>query len=212
MANADFQHWARKDYWLWYECVALVHGVEPPSTESLPIHQSRHDRLSYERLGDLVQSGCIGGSLKHRGQAGIGAIEPADFVRWLDLKEIEFPAELRAAVERFHPSSAGGEAVQNTGNVSAKNTDRLGADDLDPKREEKFLQVLLAMAIGQYHYQPNRTDHGVANIVDHAKALGLSVSKSWVTERLKDAAEHLPRDWADRRIPKVKILEKDAEK
>ncbi len=38
MANADFQHWARKDYWLWHECVALVHGVEPPAEERLPHH------------------------------------------------------------------------------------------------------------------------------------------------------------------------------
>jgi hypothetical protein len=93
-ANADFDHWAKFDFWTVDQAIALVLGRAPNvvSVETMqPFGADSPFAKQYWRLHHLARVSIAAGRLSDRER-------PKQFVAWAKQKDIDVPATLAAAL------------------------------------------------------------------------------------------------------------------
>jgi hypothetical protein len=98
--QADFQYWAKADYWTADEAVALSFGRNPKAVNWKVIYE--YTLISpfaqeYEKRLKLIRRAFKSEALKK-------SIAPIQFLHWFDIKEIICPDELVTLVRRYDTS------------------------------------------------------------------------------------------------------------
>jgi hypothetical protein len=215
-AVADVDHGCKTPYWSLDEATALSFGREPGAVKWENVKE--HAKVSpfarkYEKLRDLILRAHAVGQLDER-------VLPGDYVVWAKRNDIDFPADLEAAVvahgvqivdwETKHDelnSRHQALAQQFESEQEIKNDLRTRIVELEAtldaapkpdlgfhgKERESVLKLIIGMALGGYGYDPRRSrSDAVAVITSDLTRAGVELSDDTVRKWLKQAAELLP--------------------
>lgn len=188
-AKADFNHWAKAEYWTLDEAIALSFGKEPKIV-NLPAIQKLLDKSvfcqTYAKRYDLAKRATFCKQFND-------AIPPVYFLNWADDMDIELPQGLLDNVKNY-----AGQAI-NWRHEYAELKSRYGVISEQPKPEstrksENLLQALAAIAIDAYGYDPDSAKSTAPkDIADALARLGHKVDPKTIRGWLREGSELLPR-------------------
>lgn len=188
-ANADFNHWAKAEYWTLDEAIALSFGKEPKIV-NLPAVQKLADKSAfcqtYAKRYDLAKRATLCKQFND-------AIPPDHFLNWAYGVDIELPQVLIDAVKKY--------AGQPINWLNEYNDLKSRYDEISeqPKPEstrksENLLQALAAIAIDAYGYDPDSAKSTAPkDIADALARLGQKVDPKTIRGWLKEGSALLPR-------------------
>lgn len=189
-ANADFNHWAKADYWTLDEAVALSFGKEPKIV-NLPAIQKLVDKSvfcqTYAKRYDLAKRATFCKQFND-------AIPPVYFLNWADDMDFELPQGLLDNVKNY----AGRAINWRHEYVELKSLYDEISEQPKPestRKSENLLQALAAIAMDAYGYDPDSAKSTTPkDIADALARLGQKVDPKTIRGWLKEGSALLPRN------------------
>ena len=202
--NADFEYWSKAVHWSLDEAIALSFGKEPEKVnwENVkPYTKISQFAYQYQRRRDLAKRALPWKQL-------FDPVLPVIFIAWAKRNELDFPAELEAAVTSRGTQVADWKTLHDEQKARA---DAAEADfvevletleqmrqapktkELSTKERESLLKLVIVMALDGYGYDPAASRSPIPKeIADQLATRGLSLDVDTVRKFLKEAKELLP--------------------
>lgn len=98
-AHADFNHWAKLDYWTLEEGVALCFGKSPKVVTSKSVESAREVSPFAKQFMDALEIAARARAMDQIADPNV----PGFFIAWAKRTELPFPAELEALVAKRAP-------------------------------------------------------------------------------------------------------------
>lgn len=169
---ADFDYWAKMDFWTLEESACLSIGFGPERILGAHPHRlSRFESINfYWDRTELIQRASF------RDAAHPDRIKPSSFIAWAVGKNLEMPAELVSAVNQQTPS---------------RRPAMLGS--VDARLYESALKIVLGLLAQEYGYRGGTISTDIKRDVDSGLGeLGLSIDRKTLTKVLNEVAKSLP--------------------
>lgn len=216
-AQADFEHWAKMDYWKLDEALALSFGKNPHRVVWGKLQEFRE--LSplareFEKRREIVYRSKTIKQLSD-------PVLPGKFIIWALEKGFKMPAELRKNVEKFGNILDWKQAYDKLNatyaqlnqlfdkqkelhaaeiarlEASIKNLEEkansITEKNLSVRERESLFKIIIGMAIIGYRYDPKADKTPTAAEIEEDLAkLGLSLNEDTIRKWLRAAAEVLP--------------------
>jgi hypothetical protein len=214
---ADFNYWAKAAYWTLDEATALSFGRSPASVNWKAIEK-------YTAISSFAAAYALRRDLILRATA-VGQLYdyslPGFFLAWSKQHQLDFPAELEAAVlahgqqvrdwkteysEAIKVAEHWKRLYEDTNATLASATqaleeraDRTPAEKpLGSRERDSLLKLVIGMAVAGYKFDPDAAkNQATAEIASDLERLGMSMHSDTVRKWLGEAAIHLPQGWKD---------------
>lgn len=185
---ADFSYWATMPRFTVEEMLCLSIGFEP--FELKPSNMLSARLSNPEDLSDpLVFLQRRHEQLRRRfdGQGHGWTIDPSDFLDWVDQTGFGVHPGLLDALMLTQPKARNAQASPVAGSTDAK---------ADPRETDKMAQLITAMAIDCYRYDPRAKRSPVpSEILNIVHSFGMNMSRDTVLKYLRRGAEFISPDW-----------------
>jgi len=182
---ADFDYWARMPHFTVPEAVSLSVGLEPRQTNDEFYYDLDKNRNA--KLDDVMRFliGRFDLMVRRFDPRKSGwTVNPVDFIAWADEFSVEVPDAFLAKLRQFHAPT------------SVANSEKSEAKAEDKREIQKLHELVIAMAIDAYGYDPCEAKSKIPKeICDAAAGLGISIHPDTVRKHLKQSAKVLPPDW-----------------
>lgn len=182
--SAVIEYWSKLPAWEKREALLLIFGRDPRRIDDDRIEKLRFSPFArrVREVREILERSVAHETLRtqwHR-------LRPMEVISWADGLNLDFPADLKAAVIKYQspPQSvtAANEASKSKGNKGAE------------KRQENNLLKLLAVLLHQHYKQELGKPSKLSDALETAaQTLDLTISSQTIESHVKSALELIPK-------------------
>jgi len=169
--KANFEYWAKMDFWTLEEATCLSIGFRPqsmPSPGKLKVSPYESLNFFWERLNMFKH-------IDFQNNNEPDKIHPKTFVKWLERKDIEMPDDLVVAL----------------GSNSVRDKPAM-IKSVDARQYDSTLKIILGLLSIGYGYQGGAIENDIKNdIIENLEKIGLNIDRKTVNNRLNEARKSI---------------------